>query len=143
MSSFPYPCFSPLCPQTPEELDDSDFETEDFDVRSRTSVQTEDDQLIAGQSARVSCQSILSSGKISAAMKDLSCNRSNPCPFKQNDACVYMYFWVWCPPERPDLVVMNDQWRLIFCFRVSDQFIYWLWSAVLKLLINKHPKFIG
>lgn len=55
MSSFPYPCFSPLCPQTPEELDDSDFETEDFDVRSRTSVQTEDDQLIAGQSARVSC----------------------------------------------------------------------------------------
>lgn len=45
---------SPLCPQTPEELDDSDFETEDFDVRSRTSVQTEDDQLIAGQSARVS-----------------------------------------------------------------------------------------
>lgn len=52
--------FSPLfpfclCPQTPEELDDSDFETEDFDVRSRTSVQTEDDQLIAGQSARVSC----------------------------------------------------------------------------------------
>lgn len=41
--------------QTPEELDDSDFETEDFDVRSRTSVQTEDDQLIAGQSARVSC----------------------------------------------------------------------------------------
>lgn len=51
--SFPYPC-SPLCPQTPEELDDSDFETEDFDVRSRTSVQTEDDQLIAGQSARVS-----------------------------------------------------------------------------------------
>ncbi len=47
----------PLCfsfpPQTPEELDDSDFETEDFDSRSRTSVQTEDDQLIAGQSARV------------------------------------------------------------------------------------------
>lgn len=43
-------------PQTPEELDDSDFETEDFDVRSRTSVQTEDDQLIAGQSARVSCK---------------------------------------------------------------------------------------
>ncbi|KAF4796478.1 hypothetical protein TURU_083792 [Turdus rufiventris] len=41
-----------LCPQTPEELDDSDFETEDFDVRSRTSIQTEDDQLIAGQSAR-------------------------------------------------------------------------------------------
>jgi len=39
--------------QTPEELDDSDFETEDFDVRSRTSVQTEDDQLIAGKSARV------------------------------------------------------------------------------------------
>uniref|UniRef100_A0A672S6V4 Catenin alpha-1 n=1 Tax=Sinocyclocheilus grahami TaxID=75366 RepID=A0A672S6V4_SINGR len=38
--------------QTPEELDDSDFETEDFDSRSRTSVQTEDDQLIAGQSAR-------------------------------------------------------------------------------------------
>ncbi|KAI1233976.1 Catenin alpha-1, partial [Lamprotornis superbus] len=37
---------------TPEELDDSDFETEDFDVRSRTSIQTEDDQLIAGQSAR-------------------------------------------------------------------------------------------
>lgn len=43
-----------LFPQTPEELDDSDFETEDFDVRSRTSIQTEDDQLIAGQSARVS-----------------------------------------------------------------------------------------
>lgn len=38
--------------RTPDELDDSDFETEDFDVRSRTSVQTEDDQLIAGQSAR-------------------------------------------------------------------------------------------
>ncbi|KAG8579264.1 hypothetical protein GDO81_010782 [Engystomops pustulosus] len=38
--------------RTPEELDDSDFEREDFDVRSRTSVQTEDDQLIAGQSAR-------------------------------------------------------------------------------------------
>ncbi|XP_030000860.1 LOW QUALITY PROTEIN: catenin alpha-1 [Sphaeramia orbicularis] len=37
--------------RTPEELDDSDFETED-DARSRTSVQTEDDQLIAGQSAR-------------------------------------------------------------------------------------------
>uniref|UniRef100_A0A8C3NTS6 Catenin alpha 1 n=1 Tax=Cyanoderma ruficeps TaxID=181631 RepID=A0A8C3NTS6_9PASS len=33
--------------RTPEELDDSDFETEDFDVRSRTSIQTEDDQLIA------------------------------------------------------------------------------------------------
>lgn len=51
---------SPLCGfcvslQTPEELeDDSDFEQEDYDVRSRTSVQTEDDQLIAGQSARVS-----------------------------------------------------------------------------------------
>lgn len=46
-------CAVPL--QTPEELDDSDFETEDlYDVRSRTSVQTEDDQLIAGQSARVS-----------------------------------------------------------------------------------------
>ncbi|KAG8591099.1 hypothetical protein GDO81_000024 [Engystomops pustulosus] len=41
--------------RTPEELeDDSDFEQEDYDVRSRTSVQTEDDQLIAGQSARVS-----------------------------------------------------------------------------------------
>ncbi|TKS72562.1 Catenin alpha-1 102 kDa cadherin-associated protein [Collichthys lucidus] len=38
--------------RTPEELDDSDFETDDFEVRSRTSVQTEDDQLIAGQSAR-------------------------------------------------------------------------------------------
>uniref|UniRef100_A0A8C6Y0W4 Catenin alpha-2 n=1 Tax=Naja naja TaxID=35670 RepID=A0A8C6Y0W4_NAJNA len=39
--------------RTPEELeDDSDFEQEDYDVRSRTSVQTEDDQLIAGQSAR-------------------------------------------------------------------------------------------
>ncbi|XP_061580950.1 catenin alpha-1 [Cololabis saira] len=37
--------------RTPEELDDSDFDPED-DVRSRTSVQTEDDQLIAGQSAR-------------------------------------------------------------------------------------------
>lgn len=45
--------FSFLFFQTPEELDDSDFETEDFDSRSRTSVQTEDDQLIAGQSARV------------------------------------------------------------------------------------------
>lgn len=33
--------------------DDSDFEQEDYDVRSRTSVQTEDDQLIAGQSTRV------------------------------------------------------------------------------------------
>lgn len=41
--------------QTPEELeDDSDFEQEDYDTRSRTSIQTEDDQLIAGQSARVS-----------------------------------------------------------------------------------------
>uniref|UniRef100_A0A671X247 Catenin alpha-2 n=1 Tax=Sparus aurata TaxID=8175 RepID=A0A671X247_SPAAU len=39
--------------RTPEELeDDSDFEQEDYDTRSRTSVQTEDDQLIAGQSAR-------------------------------------------------------------------------------------------
>uniref|UniRef100_A0AAY4E826 Catenin alpha-1 n=1 Tax=Denticeps clupeoides TaxID=299321 RepID=A0AAY4E826_9TELE len=38
--------------RTPEELDDSDFETDDIDVRSRTSVQTDDDQLIAGQSAR-------------------------------------------------------------------------------------------
>ncbi|XP_007561601.1 catenin alpha-1 [Poecilia latipinna] len=38
--------------RTPEELDDSDFETEDFDSRSKTSVQTEDDQLINGQSAR-------------------------------------------------------------------------------------------
>lgn len=47
----PHPYAFP--PQTPEELDDSDFETEDFDSRSRTSVQTEDDQLIAGQSARV------------------------------------------------------------------------------------------
>ncbi|XP_017282131.1 catenin alpha-1 [Kryptolebias marmoratus] len=36
--------------RTPEELDDSDFETED--ARSKTSVQTEDDQLINGQSAR-------------------------------------------------------------------------------------------
>lgn len=52
----PTPLLVPL--QTPEELDDSDFETEDFDVRSRTSVQTEDDQLIAGQSARVSCLSL-------------------------------------------------------------------------------------
>uniref|UniRef100_A0A8D0EEC8 Catenin alpha-1 n=1 Tax=Salvator merianae TaxID=96440 RepID=A0A8D0EEC8_SALMN len=38
--------------RTPEELDDSDFETEDFDVRSRTSVQTEDDQPVTGQSTR-------------------------------------------------------------------------------------------
>uniref|UniRef100_A0A7N8X8X0 Catenin alpha-2 n=1 Tax=Mastacembelus armatus TaxID=205130 RepID=A0A7N8X8X0_9TELE len=39
--------------RTPEELeDDSDFEQEDYDTRSRTSIQTEDDQLIAGQSAR-------------------------------------------------------------------------------------------
>lgn len=46
---------SPFFYQTPEELeDDSDFEQEDYDTRSRTSVQTEDDQLIAGQSARVS-----------------------------------------------------------------------------------------
>ncbi|MEQ2217257.1 Catenin alpha-1 [Xenoophorus captivus] len=45
--------------KTPEELDDSDFETEDFDSRSKTSVQTEDDQLIAGQSARVSSTAIM------------------------------------------------------------------------------------
>lgn len=46
--------------QTPEELeDDSDFEQEDYDTRSRTSVQTEDDQLIAGQSARVSSCSLV------------------------------------------------------------------------------------
>ncbi|CAI9538406.1 unnamed protein product [Staurois parvus] len=38
--------------RTPEELDDSDFEADDIDVRSHTSIQTEDDQLIAGQSAR-------------------------------------------------------------------------------------------
>ncbi|CAH2276676.1 catenin alpha-1 [Pelobates cultripes] len=38
--------------RTPDELDDSDFEPDDFDARSRTSVQTADDQLIAGQSAR-------------------------------------------------------------------------------------------
>ncbi|MBN3307959.1 CTNA1 protein, partial [Amia calva] len=38
--------------RTPEELDDSDFETEEFDNRSRTSVQTEDDQLFHGHSAR-------------------------------------------------------------------------------------------
>ncbi|XP_078087298.1 catenin alpha-1 [Mustelus asterias] len=38
--------------RTPEELDDSDFETEDFDAQSRTSVQTQEDQLINGQSAR-------------------------------------------------------------------------------------------
>ncbi|KAK2098158.1 Catenin alpha-1 [Saguinus oedipus] len=37
--------------RTPEELDDSGFETKNFNVRSRTSIQTEDDQLIAGQSA--------------------------------------------------------------------------------------------
>lgn len=54
---FPCSCLSVVSLQTPEELDDSDFETEDFDVRSRTSVQTEDDQLIAGQSARVSWSS--------------------------------------------------------------------------------------
>lgn len=53
-SSLGPPFYSVVSLQTPEELDDSDFETEDFDVRSRTSVQTEDDQLIAGQSARVS-----------------------------------------------------------------------------------------
>ncbi|KAF7252763.1 Catenin alpha-2 [Varanus komodoensis] len=47
--------------RTPEELeDDSDFEQEDYDVRSRTSVQTEDDQLIAGQSARPNCLLLLS-----------------------------------------------------------------------------------
>lgn len=51
----PHPFTFLLPRQTPEELDDSDFETEDFDSRSRTSVQTEDDQLIAGQSARVRC----------------------------------------------------------------------------------------
>lgn len=55
LSSFATFSFSIVPLQTPEELDDSDFETEDFDIRSRTSVQTEDDQLIAGQSARVSC----------------------------------------------------------------------------------------
>ncbi|XP_051790098.1 catenin alpha-1 [Erpetoichthys calabaricus] len=38
--------------RTPEELDDSDFETDDLETRSRTSVRTEDDQLIAGHSAR-------------------------------------------------------------------------------------------
>uniref|UniRef100_A0A8C7ZJN3 Catenin (cadherin-associated protein), alpha 1 n=1 Tax=Oryzias sinensis TaxID=183150 RepID=A0A8C7ZJN3_9TELE len=38
--------------RTPEELDDSDFETDDFEVQSRTSVQTADDQLIGGQTAR-------------------------------------------------------------------------------------------
>ncbi|KAF6731325.1 Catenin alpha-1 [Oryzias melastigma] len=38
--------------RTPEELDDSDFDTEDFDTQSKTSVQTADDQLIAGQTAR-------------------------------------------------------------------------------------------
>lgn len=54
--------------QTPEELeDDSDFEQEDYDVRSRTSVQTEDDQLIAGQSARVSAIPTCASNKISAS----------------------------------------------------------------------------
>lgn len=54
--SQPSPAQMFMCiPQTPEELeDDSDFEQEDYDTRSRTSVQTEDDQLIAGQSARVS-----------------------------------------------------------------------------------------
>lgn len=64
---FPLSLFSPCAPfylsvdpwQTPEELDDSDFETEDFDVRSRTSVQTDDDQHFAGQSARVRFQSLL------------------------------------------------------------------------------------
>uniref|UniRef100_A0A2K6UXK8 Catenin alpha 1 n=1 Tax=Saimiri boliviensis boliviensis TaxID=39432 RepID=A0A2K6UXK8_SAIBB len=39
--------------RTPEEFDDSGFETEDFDVGSRMSVQTEDNQLIVDQSARV------------------------------------------------------------------------------------------
>lgn len=53
MCDCPFLCFP--AGQTPEELeDDSDFEQEDYDARSRTSVQTEDDQLIAGQSARVS-----------------------------------------------------------------------------------------
>uniref|UniRef100_A0A8C8SNQ9 Catenin alpha-1 n=1 Tax=Pelusios castaneus TaxID=367368 RepID=A0A8C8SNQ9_9SAUR len=51
-SKLAMPMDSAIMDPTPEELDDSDFETEDFDVRSRTSVQTEDDQLIAGQSAR-------------------------------------------------------------------------------------------
>lgn len=56
--SLAIPCFNPTPPkQTPEELeDDSDFEQEDYDARSRTSIQTEDDQLIAGQSARVSTE---------------------------------------------------------------------------------------
>uniref|UniRef100_A0A8C8H3K8 Catenin alpha-1 n=1 Tax=Oncorhynchus tshawytscha TaxID=74940 RepID=A0A8C8H3K8_ONCTS len=52
--------------RTPEELDDSDFETEDFDVRSRTSVQTEDDQLIAGQSARAIMAQLPQEQKLSA-----------------------------------------------------------------------------
>lgn len=69
---------SPLCGflsvslslQTPEELeDDSDFEQEDYDVRSRTSVQTEDDQLIAGQSARVSTNPHTSSGCPAVSIK--------------------------------------------------------------------------
>uniref|UniRef100_A0A2K6DRM2 Catenin alpha-1 n=1 Tax=Macaca nemestrina TaxID=9545 RepID=A0A2K6DRM2_MACNE len=38
--------------RTPEDLDDSDFEMEDFNVRSRMSIQTEDNQLIAGQSVQ-------------------------------------------------------------------------------------------
>nr|XP_019955230.1 PREDICTED: catenin alpha-1-like [Paralichthys olivaceus] len=39
--------------RTPEELDDSDFEAAESEIRSRTSVQTEDDQHFAGQSARL------------------------------------------------------------------------------------------
>lgn len=95
-SSFALPLsipFSPLCLQTPEELDDSDFETEDFDVRSRTSVQTEDDQLIAGQSARVKL-SIISCGKSLQLLKTFTFNRSNPCPFiKTALLCVQALIW--------------------------------------------------
>uniref|UniRef100_A0A2I3G9L9 Catenin (cadherin-associated protein), alpha 1 n=1 Tax=Nomascus leucogenys TaxID=61853 RepID=A0A2I3G9L9_NOMLE len=38
--------------RTPEDLDDSYFEMEDFNVRSRMSIQTKDNQLIAGQSVQ-------------------------------------------------------------------------------------------
>ncbi|MBN3283767.1 CTNA2 protein, partial [Polyodon spathula] len=61
--------------RTPEELeDDSDFEQEDYDARSRTSVQTEDDQLIAGQSARKNEQYVCF-----ARLREKKKNQSSSC----------------------------------------------------------------
>ena len=85
--------FSPLCPQTPEELDDSDFETEDFDVRSRTSVQTEDDQLIAGQSARVSCRQVLTEFLLQLS---LDFNTELKCPIIKIKNTVYLCVCAHC-----------------------------------------------